>query len=126
MNNILPALSNQCDTGIKHNNNLLPSFIIVKNTRNDHINILKYKEKTKKEVNDKCQQLTIKMREAEWLKGAGLDSARLNILLPPKTSTHSANLAITKNVSAITALRSTSWSKDENKLENNYFTPIQD
>ena len=55
INDILPALSDQYDADIKHNNNPLPSFIMAKNTHNDHINMLKDKEKTKKEVDDKRQ-----------------------------------------------------------------------
>ena len=84
INDILPVLSDQFDTDIKYNNNPLPSFIVAKNMHNNYINMLKDKEETKKEVDNKYQQLIIKMRGAESLKGAGLDSARLNILAPLK------------------------------------------
>ena len=93
---------------------------------NDYISMLKDKEKTKKEVDDKRQQLIINMRGAESSKGVGLDSTRLNILTPPKTSSHSANLAISENTSTIVALRSTSQSTTEDKPEHKYFIPIQD
>ena len=57
---------------------------MAKNTHDNHINMVKGKDRTNKEVDGKHQHSIIDMRGLESSKGVGLEIVRLNVLPPQK------------------------------------------
>ena len=101
-NDMMPAFAKKHDQDVEDQVQSLPSFIMARNTCDEHNKMNKEHDEKKLAEKQRKEARTEAMNRFETDQGIGLQSLLANpIFAPPKTSMHSTNLTINENPSVI-------------------------